>query len=83
MSARTWAPPTYFVNVGATLGSTLAAVINVPAVILSGSGVLIMAIAYRNRDQPAWQRDMRAIIILAIGQVLLGTAMAATALLAR
>ena len=40
--------------------------------ILSFSGVAVMAVAYVNRANPRWQRDMRAIVILAIGQVILG-----------
>ena len=40
---------------------------------LSASGVLVAAIAFYNRDKPAWQRDMRRIYIIAIGQVALGT----------
>jgi hypothetical protein len=40
---------------------------------LSVSGVLIAAVAFHNRDKPKWQRDMRPIYILAIGQVALGT----------
>ena len=39
---------------------------------LSASGVVIAAVAYHNRDKPEWQRDMRAIYILAMGQVALG-----------
>jgi hypothetical protein len=42
---------------------------------LSGTGVLLAAIAFYNRDKPAWQKDMRAIYVLAIGQVVLGTAL--------
>lgn len=39
---------------------------------LSWMGVAIAAIAYYNRDKPTWQRDMKRIYILAIGQVALG-----------
>jgi len=39
---------------------------------LSGMGVMIAAIAFYNRDKPAWQKDMRAIYVLAAGQVALG-----------
>jgi len=39
---------------------------------LSASGVVVAGIAFYNRDKPAWQRDMRAIYIIAIGQVALG-----------
>jgi hypothetical protein len=42
--------------------------------LLSATGVLTAAVAFYNRDKPAWQKDMRAIYILAIGQVALGTA---------
>jgi hypothetical protein len=44
----------------------------VTGAILSFSGVAVMAVAYVNRANPRWQRDMRAIVILAIGQVTLG-----------
>jgi len=40
--------------------------------LISGTGVAIAAIAYRNRDKPEWQRDMKGIYILALGQVALG-----------
>ena len=40
--------------------------------ILSLSGVLVAGIAFYNRDKPAWQRDMRPIMILAVGQVVMG-----------
>jgi hypothetical protein len=33
---------------------------------------MIAAIAFHNRDKPDWQRDMRAIYIIALGQVALG-----------
>ena len=39
---------------------------------LSGSGVFIAAVAYYNRGKPQWQRDMRRLMILAVGQVALG-----------
>jgi hypothetical protein len=42
-----------------------------------------MAVAYMNRDKPAWQRDLRAITILAIGQVVVGAAIAAMDMLSR
>jgi hypothetical protein len=38
------------------------------ALVLSLSGVAIMAVAYLNREKSAWQRDMRVIIIIAIGK---------------
>jgi hypothetical protein len=42
------------------------------SLLLSASGVLVAAVAYHNRDKPEWQRDMRAIYILAMGQVAFG-----------
>ncbi|MDO8484130.1 MAG: hypothetical protein Q7S35_04220 [Candidatus Limnocylindrales bacterium] len=39
---------------------------------LSGSGVAVAALAFFNRDKPEWQRDMRRIYIIALGQVALG-----------
>jgi hypothetical protein len=51
--------------------------------VLSGLGVGLMAVAYMNREKPAWRRDLRAITILAIGQVVLGAAIAAIDLLSR
>jgi hypothetical protein len=42
------------------------------ALFLSGTGVALAAIAFYNRDKPAWQKDMRAVYVLAIGQVMLG-----------
>jgi hypothetical protein len=39
---------------------------------LSGMGVMVAAIAFYNRDKPAWQKDMPAIYVLALGQVALG-----------
>lgn len=38
---------------------------------LSGLGVAIAAIAFYNREKPAWQKDMKALYILAFGQVAL------------
>ena len=40
--------------------------------VLSGTGVTIAALAYHNRENPAWQRDMRRLYIVALGQVALG-----------
>jgi hypothetical protein len=40
--------------------------------ILSGSAVLVAAVAFYNRDNPAWRRDMRVIYVIAFGQVALG-----------
>ena len=42
------------------------------ALVLSGLGVTIAAIAFYNRDNPAWQKDMRTIYALALLQVALG-----------
>ena len=53
------------------------------ALALSFSGVALVVVAYVNGQKPAWQRDMRVIIVLAVGQVVLGTAIAAGDLLAR
>ena len=39
---------------------------------LSASGVAVAAVAFWNRDKPAWQRDMPKLLALAIGQVALG-----------
>jgi hypothetical protein len=39
---------------------------------VSGTGVAVAAIAFYNRDKPAWQKDMTGIYILALGQVMLG-----------
>ena len=40
--------------------------------VLSGTGVAIAALAYYNRENLAWQRDMRRVYIIALGQVALG-----------
>jgi hypothetical protein len=45
----------------------------ISGLMLSGSGVLVAAIAFYNRDKPEWRRDMRRLYILAVGQVALGT----------
>jgi hypothetical protein len=45
----------------------------IEGVLLSGMGVSIAAIAFYNRNKPAWQRDMRRIYIIAIGPLMLGT----------
>lgn len=42
-----------------------------------------MAVAYLNREKSAWQRDMRVIIIIAVGQVVLGSTIVAIELLTR
>jgi hypothetical protein len=39
---------------------------------LSGMGVAVAVIAFYNRDKPARQKDMKAIYVLALGQVALG-----------
>ena len=43
------------------------------SLLLSASGVLVAAVAFHNRNKPEWKRDMRAIYIIALGQVALGT----------
>jgi hypothetical protein len=58
-------------------------VIDPGALSLSFFGVALMAVAYINREKPAWQKDMRAIAILAVGQVMLGTAISVLDLLGR
>jgi hypothetical protein len=40
--------------------------------ILSGMGVAVAAVAFYSRDRPDWQRNMTALMALAIGQVVLG-----------
>ena len=52
----------------------------IPSLILSGSGVVVAAIAYVHRGDPAWQRGMATIMFLAVTQVVLG---AVTAVLIR
>ena len=42
------------------------------ALLLSGLGVTVAAIAFYNRDNPAWQKDMRTIYAIAVAQVALG-----------
>ncbi len=39
---------------------------------LSGLGVAVAALAFSHRDDPTWQRGLPALIVLAVGQVLLG-----------
>jgi hypothetical protein len=39
---------------------------------LSGSGVAVAALAYYNREKPAWQQDMKPIMLIAVMQVALG-----------
>lgn len=40
--------------------------------LLSGSGVIVAAVAFLNRDKPDWQRGMSRIMIIAVMQVVLG-----------
>jgi uncharacterized membrane protein len=40
--------------------------------LLSGSGVAVAAVAFYNRDKPAWQKDMRRLMLIASMQVVLG-----------
>jgi hypothetical protein len=42
------------------------------ALLLSGSGVAVAAVAFYNRDKPAWRRDMRGLMLMASMQVVLG-----------
>jgi len=39
---------------------------------LSGSGVAVGALAFYNRDKPAWQQDMKRIMFIACMQVAFG-----------
>ena len=39
---------------------------------LSGMGVAVAAVAFHNREKPDWQRNMPALMALAVGQVVLG-----------
>jgi len=40
--------------------------------LLSGSGVIVAAAAFLNRDKPEWQRGMTRILSIAVMQVVLG-----------
>jgi hypothetical protein len=40
--------------------------------LLSGSGVAVAIVAFHNRYNPAWHREMPRIYIIALGQVALG-----------
>ncbi len=40
--------------------------------LLSGSGVIVAAIAFFNREKPDWQRGMTRILMIAVMQVVLG-----------
>jgi hypothetical protein len=40
--------------------------------LLSGIGVVVAAATFANRDKPDWQANARALLALAVGQVLLG-----------
>jgi hypothetical protein len=55
-------------------GRRLARMHLVPSLILSGSGVVVAAMAFYNRRDARWQRAMPLIMAIAIGQVLLGVA---------
>jgi uncharacterized membrane protein YfcA len=46
----------------------------IPSLMLSGSGVVVAAVAFYNRRDTRWQRAMPLIMAIAIGQVLLGVA---------
>ena len=55
-------------------GHTLGGMHLIPSLILSGSGVVVAAVAFYNRRDPRWQRAMPLIMAIAVGQVLLGVA---------
>jgi hypothetical protein len=40
--------------------------------VLSGMGVAVAALAFYNRDKPDWRRNMTGLMVLAVGQVVLG-----------
>jgi hypothetical protein len=40
--------------------------------VLSGVGVAVAALAFYNRAEPEWQRNMTVLMAIAIGQVVLG-----------
>ena len=44
----------------------------VTPLVLSGSGVLIAALAYARRDDPDWQRDLPVIVVVALALVAVG-----------
>lgn len=44
----------------------------VAPLLLSGTGVGVAAVAFANRDKPDWQRAMPVLLVIAIGQVVLG-----------
>ena len=39
---------------------------------LSVMGVAVAAVVFMNRDRPEWQTSIRPLLVLAIGQVVLG-----------
>ncbi len=53
------------------------------SLLLSASGVLVAAVAFHNRNKPEWKRDMRAIYIIALGQVALGSFLLAQSMTVR
>jgi hypothetical protein len=46
----------------------------VTSLFISGMGVAVATAAFLNRDKPEWRRDMPRLMVLALGQVLLGFA---------
>ncbi len=40
--------------------------------LLAGGGVAVAGLAFYNREKPDWQRNMAALMALAVGQVVLG-----------
>jgi hypothetical protein len=57
-----------------TAGPRLLLVNLVTSLFISGMGVAVATAAFLNRDKPEWQRDMPRLMVLALGQVLLGFA---------
>jgi hypothetical protein len=44
----------------------------IPGLLLSLSGVVVAGLGFVNRDRPEWQRAMPILMLVAVGQVLLG-----------
>jgi hypothetical protein len=55
-------------------GPRLQLVNLVTSLFISGMGVAVATAAFLNRDKPEWRRDMPRLMVLALGQVLLGFA---------
>lgn len=45
---------------------------DVAPLLLATSGIVTAAVGFYNRAEPDWQRNMFAVYVLAIGQVVLG-----------